>query len=419
MNDAKKSEIDTKIALFRYEQVIPVLNNTYPDRSALQYYKRIASKPFQYPDGTEKVFSYQTIRSWYDTYKREGFEGLYPKTRRDKGHSRKLTKKVKEKIIDLKTKNPRMTATSIYLQLIADGDIQKKDISLSTVTRFVSSKPDLNRLPVEDMRAFEMAHTNDLWQLDTTQCSYMTDEQGFRHKTYLIMIVDDHSRMIVGYGFFFEDTAVNVQKVLKSAIAKYGAPRRLYADNGKPYKNVQLPVICAQLQIEINHAKAYHGNQKGKVERAFKSVKEQWMYNTDFSQFRTLDEINDAFSIYVNRKNNTPHSSLKDNETPVNVFMAQPERIRRIEPQLLENAFYHTDTRRVANDATIKLNTRVYETAQQYIGQRVTIKFIPDLSRVFLYDDGNYIEIHEVNKVDNSKIRRNKPLFAQDEEENE
>lgn len=75
------------------------------------------------------------------------------------------------------------------------------------------------------------------------------------------MIIDDHSRMIVGYGFFLEDNAVNVQIVLKSAIAKYGVPKRLYMDNGRPYKNEQLPIICAQLQIQINHAQAYHGNQ--------------------------------------------------------------------------------------------------------------------------------------------------------------
>lgn len=43
MNNSKKDDLDTKIALFRYELIVPVLNRTYPDRSALQYYKRIAS----------------------------------------------------------------------------------------------------------------------------------------------------------------------------------------------------------------------------------------------------------------------------------------------------------------------------------------------------------------------------------------
>ena len=66
MNNSKKDDLDTKIALFRYELIIPVLNRTYPDRSALQYFKRIASAPLKYPDGTSKEYSFQTIRYWYD-----------------------------------------------------------------------------------------------------------------------------------------------------------------------------------------------------------------------------------------------------------------------------------------------------------------------------------------------------------------
>lgn len=302
MNNSKKDDLDTKIALFRYELIVPVLNRTYPDRSALQYYKRIASNPLKYPDGTSREYSFQTIRYWYDTYQKEGFSGLMPKNRSDKGHSRKLNKTLKNKIMEMKKTNPRMTATSVYLKLIEDGDILKKDISLSTITRFIGSKPEFNHVPIEDMRAFEMEHSNDMWQLDTTYCSYIKDSRGHRSRTYLIMIIDDHSRMIVGYGFFLEDNAVNVQTVLKRAIAKYGVPKRLYADNGKPYKNEQLPIICAQLQIQINHAQVFHGNSKGKVERAFKSVKEQWMYNTDFNQFKSIEDIDSALPYMSIRK---------------------------------------------------------------------------------------------------------------------
>lgn len=414
MNDSEKKDMDTKIALFRYEMIIPVLNRTYPDRSAIQYYKRVTSVPLQCPDGA-RDYSYQTVRYWYDKYKKEGFDGLYPKTRADKGHSRKLSKSVKDKIIRLKTEIPRMTATSIYLKLIEDGDIFKNDISLSTVTRFLSSRPELGHKPVEDMRAFEMQYANDMWQMDTTYCSYIVDQNGRKQRTFLIMIIDDRSRMIVGYGFFLEDTAVNVQTVFKKAILKYGLPKKIYVDNGTPYKNEQLSLICAQLQVQLSHAQPYHGNQKGKIERAFKSVKEQWMYNTDFSAFRTLDDINESVGEYINKKNNTPHSSL-DGETPVNVFMNDSDRIRRAEAETVEKAFYHTVTRNVNSDATVKLLTRVFEAGQNYIGLKVTLKYKPDLSHVFIFEDGNYIEIHEVNKNDNAKIRRNQPLFTQEEE---
>ena len=49
------------------------------------------------------------------------------------------------------------------------------------------------------MRAFEMENANDMWQLDTTYCSYITGENNRKLRTYLIMIVDDRSRMIVGF----------------------------------------------------------------------------------------------------------------------------------------------------------------------------------------------------------------------------
>ena len=139
------------------------------------------------------------------------------------------------------------------------------------------------------------------------------------------------------------------------------------------------------------------------------------MYNTDFSQFSNTGDIDKAFAIYVNKKNNSAHSSL-EGRTPLNVFMEDAQLIRRVESDYLERVFYHTATRKVANDATVKLNTKIYETKQEYIGTRVTLKYKPDLSSVYFYYDEKYIEIYEVNKVENSRIKRNKPLFSEDEE---
>lgn len=140
------------------------------------------------------------------------------------------------------------------------------------------------------------------------------------------------------------------------------------------------------------------------------------MYNTDFSQFRNTDEIDISFGEYVNKKNNSPHASL-NGQTPVNVFMDDDITVRRVDLLRLEELFYHTANRKVGNDATVRLNTRIYETSQEYIGKSVTLKYKPDLSRVFIYDsdETGYKEIYEVKKIDNSRIRRNKPLFSQED----
>ena len=71
----------------------------------------------------------------------------------------------------------------------------------------------------EDMRAFEMRYANDLWQIDTSHGPIISID-GKKYKTYLIAIIDDASRLIVGYGFYLADNAVNVQLTLERSHLK-------------------------------------------------------------------------------------------------------------------------------------------------------------------------------------------------------
>jgi putative transposase len=72
-------------------------------------------------------------------------------------------------------------------------------------------------------------------------------------RTYLIQIVDDHSRLIVGSRFFYNDNAYNFQLVLKEAIARFGLCSKLYLDNGSTYANGQLTLICGSLYRLFQH----------------------------------------------------------------------------------------------------------------------------------------------------------------------
>ncbi len=74
---------------------------------------------------------------------------------------------------------------------------------------------------------------------------------------YLVHIIDDASRLIVGQALTFHDNAVFFQNVLKRAVKTYGIPKVLYVDNGSPYSNEQLSLICANLGIHLIHAKPY------------------------------------------------------------------------------------------------------------------------------------------------------------------
>ncbi|MBM6881259.1 Mu transposase C-terminal domain-containing protein [[Clostridium] spiroforme] len=78
----------------------------------------------------------------------------------------------------------------------------------------------------------------------------------------------------------------------------------------------------------------------------------------------------------------------------------------------------HTIERKVGNDALVRIEGESYETSQNHIGKRVVIRYVPDMRHIYLQnDDGTLKEIFKVNRVENSQIKRQEPLFSQGKDE--
>lgn len=267
MNEPKKfiEEASIRLALIQ-----PAYNETYPDATKRAYYCRVTEKPVRLPDGMEVRYSPGTLACWESDYRRYGFDALIPKTRNDSGKSRKLDDDTIAAIYHIRQTFPKINATQVYYKLISDGIIKAKEVSLSTVQRFVKNhnlKGAVN-LNQKDRKAFEEEHACGMFQCDTLYGPYIT-EGGIRRRAYLIMILDDKTRMIVGGRFFYHDNAYNFQKVLKDSIKTYGIPTKIYVDSGSPYKNEQLSLICGNVGAVLIHTPVRDGAAKGKVERNF------------------------------------------------------------------------------------------------------------------------------------------------------
>lgn len=258
----KKTMIE--IASIRLALIQPAFNGTYPDATKKQYYERIAAEPLKLPGGKEVKYVYGTFACWESAYRRDGFDALLPKERSDLGRSRKLDDDTISAIHQIRSKFPKINATEIYNKLIADGMINRKDVSLTTVQRYVKKHnlKGASSPSQKDRKAFEEEFACGMYQGDTLHGPYLV-EKGIRKRTYCIMLLDDKSRMIVGGKFFYADNAYNFQKVLKDAVASRGIPEKLYVDNGSPYKNEQLSLICGQLGTVLIHTPVRDGASKG------------------------------------------------------------------------------------------------------------------------------------------------------------
>ncbi|HBC96913.1 MAG TPA: integrase [Clostridium sp.] len=399
-----------RIALFRYSLIAPLVTETFTQPTAREYLEDICSKKYDTPRGNKEEFAPETLKDWLRKYRRYGIDGLYPKGRSDKGKSRKLPDEAKDFIVSSKINFPRRSAKAIYQELIAKGYIGYGNISLSTIQRFIS-KAGISKRKLEpvDRRAFEFEFANDCWQSDISVGPYLTID-GKKHKTYIIAIIDDASRLIIHAEAFFSENLLALLSVFKKGIAKRGIPKKLFVDNGKVYKSNQMQFICASLGTILCYARPFSPESKGKVERWFKTLQDQWMNVIDWASFKSLEELNVSLAHYVEKDyNNTVHSSI--GQVPVDKFFGHIERIRFVaSKQELDYIFLYRVCRKVKNDATVSIDNLLFEVPMKYIGDRINIRYDPTcLDKAFIFsEDGKLMDgICPVKKIDNSKIRRN------------
>jgi transposase InsO family protein len=123
------------------------------------------------------------------------------------------------------------------------------------------------------------------------------------------MIIDDHSRTIVGGEIFYNENTYNFQKVLKQAVSTYSIPDKLYLDNGSPYSNEQLTLICDSIATVCLHTPVRDGASKGKVERNLRTLKDRWLHAVDAGLVLSLEYFNEMLRDYIHRHNTTVHSA--------------------------------------------------------------------------------------------------------------
>lgn len=413
-----KPEKQQEIALMRYGAIAPLiagLDENYPSKTA--FYTEISNKGLVGPDGRVHHYAPATIEKWYLDYQNHGFDALVPKSRADAGMSRKLDDDLQERIRYFKMNYPRMSAAAIYRQLKTDGSIINGQVSESTVCRFVNQlQNELRQTPNRDMRRYERPHINEVWCGDSSVGPRLTDKDGKKHRIYIIALIDDASRFITGIDVFYNDNFVNLMSVMKSAVSKYGRPKVLNFDNGKSYKNRQMELLAARIGTTLSYCQPYTPTGKAKIERWFRTLKDQWMAGLDMQDFHSLDELRGSLHSYVQRYNQTPHSSLRG-MSPQDRFFSEPEQIRRLSADDIDKDFLLEIERRVSADCVIVIDQIEYEVDYRFARQRIRLRYSPDMKDIFVVEtDGTLTPIRLLNKTENALVKREKVRLCKGDE---
>ena len=235
--------------------------------------------------------------------------------------------------------------------------------------------------------------------------SIMAD--GEKRTAYLSSIIDDHSRMIVGAELFYHDNAAAFQKVLKDAVSTYNLPSKLLVDNGSPYANEQISLICGSLGIALIHTRVRDGASKGKCERFWRTCKEQLIYGLDMETIHSLSEFNAVFRDYIRSYNLSFHTGIQC--TPFDRYQATADQARPVPSTTwLDECFLNRVKRKVRKDSTIQIDSVCYDVPMQFIGMKVEVRFVPnDMASAFILYDKEHFPIRATNRVENCRTKRN------------
>jgi len=394
----KKSEQREAVAFFKFQLFAQVL---YEKRSVQwAWFEKAAKQEYQVPGKRKPTqFSAYTIRNWLRSYLSGGIQTLYPKSRSDKGGSRRITEDIKLQIKDTLEEYPSLSATGIYLKLIKNG-ADPNAFAESTLRRYI--KENKLRIPIVKSKLrkkFECAVANLLWMIDFMHGYNIpdVDDNNRKKKTFLCAILDDHSRLIVSAQFHFQENSTALMKTLKAAIHKYGIPERLYCDNGAAFSSKYLIQVCARLGISLIHSKPYDSPSRGKSERFFRTVRTSFLAATNIRDFKSLESFNCEFNRWLQEEYlEKVHSSTHQRPKERYFNSLNHIKVSRKSFEQIEEAFLMTCYRKVHRNCTVKYKSQEFEVPAEYVGQTVEIRYpVDDLFDLRLYGS----ELNFVKKI--------------------
>jgi transposase InsO family protein len=343
------------------------------------------------PGSTRTAVSVDTLLAWALRYRTGGFAALAPKARQDRGRARALPPPLAELIERLKRENPHRTGATLLRELALSASPQAPAVSASTLYRFLQQRGLTARqlLAPPPHKKFAAERSNQIWQSDVLYGPYVQRPGGGKQQAFLHAILDDASRLIPHAEFYPHQGLDAFLDCLRQAVAARGLPVRLYVDNAKVYRGQQLARIAASLGILVVHTPPYQPEGRGKIERFFRSVREQFLTNLDRKPPLTLAGLNERLWAWLDQAyHRTEHSAL--GTTPLLRWQQDIAHVRQLPPATdLRPLFFHRLTRLVRRDCTFLLATRFYEAPPHLAGLTIEVRFDPlDATTVELYSQG-------------------------------
>lgn len=152
--------------------------------------------------------------------------------------------------------------------------------------------------------------SNQRWAMDVTHIPCGTD--GWAHLT---TVIDCHDREVMGYEFALRGRAKEAERALEAAclhrfgtLRPQGAVPIVRSDNGLIFQSRRFRAACRDYRLPQEFITPYTPEQNGVIERFFRSLKEECVWQHHFQNFADAQQRLRAWLTWYNT--GRPHQAL-------------------------------------------------------------------------------------------------------------
>jgi len=365
-----------ELGLFRYALIRDASDPALSKAERGRLVRALADQEHVGPDGRLVRVARGTVDRWVRAYRHGGFEALVPQPR---VVAPRTPVEMLELAFQLKRERPERTAAQVREIMLAAGDGPVP--GLRTLQRHLA-RQGLNiradgRTPGKVYGRFEASIRNELWTGDGLHGPKL--DGAAARRAVLLAFIDDHSRTLVGWRWGTGEDVLRLEAALRAGLMARGVPEAILVDRGSAFVSSQLLRACAVLGVKLVHASPRAATTKGKIERFFRTVRDQFLVEIDDGV--ELAELNRLFSAWLEVVyHRRVHSET--GQTPIERFDAAGAPALPT-PALLREAFLWSQERMVTKTATVSLYGNQYEVDAALVGRKVELVFDPfDLTRI-------------------------------------
>ncbi|MBS3780449.1 MAG: DDE-type integrase/transposase/recombinase [Desulfovermiculus sp.] len=265
---------------------------------------------------------YTTVYEWRKLLQELGEEAFleYQPKRPGRGH-KEITPEQESAILQVWQDNPAFGPGQVRSQLRRQGTT----ISMRTIRQVMQAngysgnhKQDTTSAP----QRFEATRPLELAQMDILEVTIN------KARVYLILLIDDFSRFILGYRLLEQTSIDAVIELVRGAVDRYGKMEELLTDRGFVFYSWRginrFERYLENEGIDHTHARPHHPQTLGKVEALNKRIKHELFRQEHFA---TLEQAFSALQTWVDHYNHKrPHQGLGGLLVPGERFHGQEQK---------------------------------------------------------------------------------------------